>query len=337
MPDAFQIVPLAEVAAERLLAFAAGVWPDDSSAHVLAQWWVRTDHAAVRAAIDPVSRAVAGLVVGVPSRWRLPGQGEVPAISICGWYVHPDFAGRGLGKALVNSFDEEVGGYNALSISDAAVRNFARLGWAGPFSTVLRLLVLPILHRRRLPEGFAVVSQPIVDARLPPALRAALDRIDAEKPADQLRRHRTAADWEAHFAVRPERRPTMVVLERRRQPVGYVLLRSGDSSAGRVYRLSGLHYCTDIVLNDRTPEALDAAFRAIAAASAKAPAVLLCTADRVLAQAASERGWLDEQALLLGPRLAAKAPRFMLAKALADLPAEQVQLTFADSDVDFNI
>src|SRR5687767_11416763 len=97
------------------------------------------------AAIDEATGRIAGLCVGVPSEWDVGGR-SVSAVSICNWFVSPAFMGRGLGKKLVQSFADRAPFMNAFSVSVAAIENFRKLGWIGPFRSELLLFPLPLLR-----------------------------------------------------------------------------------------------------------------------------------------------------------------------------------------------
>lgn len=331
------LVPARSLDRELLIAFAPGAWPDDPPENVLSRWWLTSDFAEVIAALDQSSGRIAAICVGVPSRWRLPG-GEVgKAISICGWYVHPDFAGHGLGRLLVQAFEQDSPFLNTLSISEAAVRGFAKMGWVGPHATKLRLL--PVLRLRR--KGSGEVRLRSFDASatgMADELAQALDAIDAAKPEAQLRRIRTADDWRMRLTARPKRVYRFHVIEAEGEPVGYFAVRPTDEEAGRQYRLARLHFLTDAVFNSDDPQMMRAAFDALArAAPQSAGALLLCTSSGTIADAASAAGWLDERSPILGSRLAAKAPLYMLGGRFVPFEGADVRLTFADSDVDLNI
>jgi GNAT superfamily N-acetyltransferase len=332
-----KLVPARTLDRSLLVEFAPGVWPHDEPEKVLSRWWLTSEFAEVIAALDETSGRVAAICVGVPSRWRLPGGEIASAISICGWYVHPDFAGHGLGRLLVRAFEDSAPFLNTLSISEAAVRGFARMGWVGPYATKLRLLPFPHYRRGRT-DGVSLRSFDASAAAMPGALADALDRIDAEKPEAQLRRIRTADDWRGRLAARPRRNYRFHVVDIGGRAVGFFAVRPTDDEAGRQYRAARLHYVTDAVFNDDDGALMRAAFHAVAAAApASAGALLLCTSSARLADAASAAGWLDERARLLGARLAAKAPQYMLGGKFVTFAESDVRLTFADSDVDLNI
>ena len=333
-----KLVPARSLDRALLLDFAPGVWPHDPPEKVLSRWWLTNEFAQVTAALDEASGRVAAICVGVPSRWRLPGGEIAEAISICGWYVHPDFAGHGLGRLLVRSFEEHAPYLNTLSISEAAVRGFARMGWVGPFTARLRLLPFPRLRIRRSTDGVRLRSFDASATVMPGHLAAALDRIDSNKPDSQLRRIRSADDWQRRLAAKPGRTYRFHIVEAGAEPVGYFAVRPTDSEAGRQYRSAHLHYVTDAVFNHDDPALLAAAFHALAAAAPRlAGALLLCTSSEALANAASAAGWMDERSPLLGQRLATKAPLYMLGGKFVPFESADLRLTFADSDVDLNI
>lgn len=318
--------------------FAAAVWGDTARQEMLDRWWIQSEFAVAKAAVTPDGK-VAGICVGIPSEWELPG-GTAKTISICGWFVAPQFAGRGLGKTLVQSFADEASCMNALSISEAAIRNFAKLGWTGPFRTHLRLLPFPALFRAASRERreFEIVSFTASAASIPDDLASALNSIDAAKPASQLRRRRRASDWRAHLSVRPHRRPRFHVIRSAGEPVGYFIIRGTDEEAGSLYRRMRLHYVSDLVLNSYDKDLLSFVFSSMArVAPPTSGALLLCTSSEMLATAARESRWLSDESPTVGTRLAAKAPLYMLGGDLVHFGGSDLHLTFADSDVDLNI
>ena len=328
------------VAAEALAAFSGEVWGAEARDEVHRRWWLTSDFGEATAAIDRSSGRIAGLCVAVPSHWSLPNGTNARAVSICGWYVAPDFTGRGLGKTLVGSFADRAPLMNALSISDAAIANFAKLGWVGPFATRLRLLPVPRLWQPRLPRTADLSTRRFAASTdyFPADLATALDAIDAAKPADQLRRRRCARDWRAHLAARPSRSPLFTIVYARDAPIGYFITRPTDAEAGRVYRAARLHYVSDVILNQFNEAALEFTMASIAAAAPwSAGALLLCTSCAPIAAAADRAGWLGERSLIIGSRLAAKAPHYMVGGGLVPFAAHDIHLSFADSDVDLNI
>ncbi len=331
--------PAGEVEAPLLSPFASAVWPGDPEA-MERRWWRRSHSAAANAAFDRASGKMVGLCVGIPSTWHLPSGHEVSTVSVCDWFVHPEFVGKGIGKWLVSSFSDRVPAQNALSISDAAVQSFKALGWFGPFPTHLRLLPLPGLQRLRALGDVRVRSWNASAVAFPSELAALLDLIDGRRPAKLVRRRRRAEDWRAHLSARPTRGPRFHVMfdAAGDLPLAYWVIRGADGEAGRQYRLARLHYVSDLVVNSDDPALLAAVFRAVPrTAPPFAGALLLCVSDDGLAMAAKVAGWLHEGSAVVGQRLADKAPRFMLGGELGGLQRNRVHLTFADSDVDLNI
>ena len=341
MPDPdFTLLPVKQVDRAAIIDFAVAVWGEAARHEILHRWWLSCDFADATAAVDNASGRIAGLCVAVPSEWRLPELGIANARSICGWFVAPPFAGRGLGKLLVRSFAADASCMNALSISDAAIRNFAKLGWVGPFATYLRLLPVPLLarFRRSVSGAMTIASYAASSADFPDELAHALDLIDAAQPPSQLRRRRRGSDWRAHLSCRPKRQPRFHIVQCDGRPVGYFMIRPTDREAGPIYRLARLHYVSDFVLNRLDDEVLGFVFDRIGAvAPASAGALLLCTSSPAIANAAASSGWLSEADRVIGPRLADKAPRFMLGDGLVPFASADIHLTFADSDVDLNI
>lgn len=342
MPSAdttFSYRSVREIDRALVLDFAERTWGADSTERIAAKWWLHKDFAHAIAAIDDQGGHVAGMVVAVPSTWPTLEGDTVATVSICGWFVAPNYAGMGLGKRLVRYFDDVAPGQNALSISDAAIRSFSALGWTGPWATRLMMLPLPGIRRSpRQRDGFSLASHSVRQASLPPELVDALDHIEATRPAHRIRRRRTASDWRAILSVWPERTYHFHVASRDGEPDGYFVIRATDAQAGSKYRLARLHYVSDIVTNSDAPEALDfLASRVGPAAPLSAGVLMLCANDEALLARLAGHGWLSEHSRTIGPLLARKAPQFMLGGALADVPQTAASFTFTDSDVDLNI
>src|SRR2546428_6121367 len=70
------------------------------------------------------------------------------ATDICDWYVSPRFAGRGLGRTLVAQLMAQYDLLFTISISDAAVAGFTRLGWSAPSSVAMSLAPVAAVSRR---------------------------------------------------------------------------------------------------------------------------------------------------------------------------------------------
>ena len=322
--------------------FAAEIWPAAADrSDVLEKWWMTTSSEAATAAVDRSTGAVAGLCVGVPSNWLIENR-LIAAASICNWFVSPSYMGRGLGKSLVRSFLERAPLLNAFSVSPAAIENFRKLGWIGPFRSRLLLLPLPGLRPRRSRSSAIVVHDyTVTNGVLPTELADSLDRIDREKPGELLRRRRTAADWRLHLSYMPDRAFAIHVVSIDSAPIGYFALRRADQHAGRRYRVARLHYVSDVALNRFEPAVVRDVMAAVAAAPSvrRAGAILMCTTDGRIAAAAESAGWLSEQSSLIGPELKRKAPLYMKGDGFKDggPDGRDIQLTFFDSDVDLNI
>jgi hypothetical protein len=116
------------------------------------------------------------------------------------------------------------------------------------------------------------------------------------------------------------------------------MVRGPDEEAGRLYRRARLHYVSDLVLNSYDEELLRFTFSSMAAtAPALAGALLLCTSSETIAQSAVRNGWLSDDSPVIGRRLAAKAPLYMLGGGFVPLAGSDLQLSFADSDIDLNL
>lgn len=341
--DGFDFAPVSRCDPLAIEQFAATVWPAAADrTDVLAKWWMTTGADAATAAIDRSTGAIAGLCVGVPSDWLIGGR-LVAAASICNWFVSPAYMGRGLGKALVRSFGDRAPFLNAFSVSPAAIDNFRKLGWIGPFRSQLLLFPLPALRGWRRPRPTAIKLHAYRAERniVPTGLAEALDRIDREKPPGVVRRRRAADDLRRHLSYLPSRAFDIHVVSIDDAPIGYFALRPADHHAGRRYRQARLHYVSDLVLNRADHQTVRQVLGAIAAAPSvrRAGAILLCTTDQAIVAAAASSGWLTARSPLIGPALGRKAPLYMKGDGFkqGDPDGLDLQLTFFDSDVDLNI
>ncbi|MEO7814222.1 MAG: GNAT family N-acetyltransferase [Sphingomicrobium sp.] len=335
MPDRFELADARDLPLADVERFALDVW--HSADEVAEKWWLQSRLADVLTLVDKESRAIAAICVAVPSHWIIPGSGVVPVRSICSWNVSPHYQGLKLGQRLVETIESHTPFMNTLSISTAAVKSFAKMGWAGPRSTSLRLCPLPRWRGRGGQSPLTVETVDVVGASLPAALAATLDRIEAAAP-DVVHRRRTAADWIDHLAVYPGRRTRFHLIGAGAGPIGYAVTRATDEQAGLRLRAARLHYVTDVALDQLDEAQLEAALRLVAGSvDWSAGALLLCTGSVRLAAAAARAGWLTEHSPILGPRLAAKAPQYMLGGAFADYAGADLPFTFCDSDVDLNL
>ncbi len=335
LPDRFELADARDLAFGDVERFALDVW--HSADRVAEKWWLRSRLADVLTLVDSETQAIAAICVAVPSHWIIPGVGVVPVRSICSWNVSPQYQGLKLGQRLVETIESRTPFMNTLSISTAAVKSFAKMGWAGPRSTSLRLCPLP---RWRVPGAgspLTIQTVDVVGPALPAGLAATLDRIEAEAP-DVVRRRRTAADWIDHLAVYPARRTRFHLIGAAAGPIGYVITRATDEQAGPQLRAGRLHYVTDVALDQLSEAQLEAALRLVAGSvDWSAGALLLCTGSVRLAAAAARAGWLTEDTPILGPRLAAKAPQYMLGGAFVAQAGTDLPFSFCDSDVDLNL
>ena len=339
----FDFAPVSSLDAERIEQFAREIWPGEGDRrNVLESWWMTSGADVATAAVDRASGRIAGLCVGVPSEWDVGGA-SVSAVSICNWFVSPAFMGRGLGKALVQSFAQCAPYMNAFSVSGAAIENFRKMGWIGPYKSQLLLFTAPwprSLWWRRHSE-IAIETYRTDGAVIPPKLGDALDKIDRERPAGLFRRKRRSDDWQAHLAYFPERPFDIHIVRHRGQMIGYFAIRPADRFAGKLYRRARLHYVTDLVINSDQPEVVRAVLDTIIAVPAvrSAGAILLCTSDERVAAVAAASGWWSRETPLIGPRLNDKAPFYMKGDGF-NSPApdgRNLDLTFFDSDLDMNI
>jgi ribosomal protein S18 acetylase RimI-like enzyme len=298
------------------------------------------------AAVHRPSGAMAGLCGGRHCTWSVTGA-SVPAVAICDWYVAPGHAGKGLGKRLVQHFDRPERLLYAFSISDAAIANFQKLGWEGPFrSSVLLLLIPPRLarHLARLRPRHGLAFTRYARARNEPlgALGDALDRIEAQRRRDlPAHMRRDAAEWSWRLSVCGERSYRISVAHRGDAPLGYVAVR--PMTPGRSRSLDRLRAAliTDISTVDDDPALLAAlAGEAVAiAADLGARAVVTATTNSAHRAALARMGFISPAVPLLGRLVAKRSPQFMWLPRgpAATLTADRISLSFADVAIDLDL
>src|SRR6516162_7031909 len=144
----YDFVPAKSIDLAHLNAFSATVWPECPADHLVSRWWRRAEPSCAIAAVHEATGAMAGFCSARPSDWVVNRQ-TVSTVAICDWYVDPAHAGKGLGKCLLRRLETGDKFVFAFSLSDAAVANFKKLGWAGPHRACLMLLPLPTIAKFR--------------------------------------------------------------------------------------------------------------------------------------------------------------------------------------------
>ncbi len=347
MSDDYALVPAVTVERAPLVDFVAAIWPDVApEERIRAFWWMRAAPDFAVAAVHRGSGAMAGLCGGRHCVWSIAGATH-PAVAICDWYVAPGHAGKGLGKRLVGHFDRPERLLHAFSISDAAIANFHKLGWVGPFRSSLMLLLVPprlARHLTRLRPRRGVTFDRYERAGAEPlgALAEALDRIEAQR-ANALPAHmrRDAAEWSWRLAVCGDRRYRISVASRDGEPCGYVAVR--PMTPGRSRSLDRLRAAmiTDLAATDDDPALLAAlAGEAVAiAADLGARAVVTATTTAAHRAALSRMGFISPTVPLLGRLVANRAPQFMWLPRgpAAAFTAGDLSLSFADVALDLDL
>jgi len=344
--NGYALVPATSVDPAALLAFAAAIWPElDPQARVRAFWWRRAGPEQAVAAVARDGGAMAGLCGGRHCVFRIGGR-SVPAVAICDWYVVPAHVGRGLGKHLVHSFATPQRFLYAFSISDAAIANFQKIGWVGPYRSSLQLLLIPPALARHLARlrpraelRFEFVEraggQPLGD------LGDALDRIEAARGDAGARMRRDAAEWAWRLSVCGERRYLFAVAFRDGAPAGYVAVRR--MTAGRSRTLDRLRAAiiTDLAAVAGDAAVLDAlACQAVAlAADLGAGAILTATTAAAHRRALARIGFWSPATPLVGRLLTPRAPQFMwLPQGPGEgLTSDDLDLSFADVAIDLDL
>lgn len=335
----FDICNVKQVDSSLVVDFAKRTWGEQRAKSALSEWWFDSDHAETIVALDIAQKRLAGIVVAVKSKWHLPDATISDTVSICGWYVAPEYAGQGLGRLLVSYFDNVTTSQNTLAISGSAVHAFKKLGWVGPFRSQLLLLPLPVLRLRPREKGiFSLRSYDVRGGALPSALSSKLDYIERTRPCGQIRRSRTADAWRSHLRVWPDRQYRFHIVMADAEPIGAFVLRETDGRAALLYRSARTTYVTDIVMNRHDVDSLSFVSESLGPAAAKTSGCLImCTSNASVSKALRASGWLSEESPVIGRFLAAKAPLYMLSGSLAQVADNNISMTFADSDIDLNL
>ena len=339
----YLLVPAASVNTERLLAFDAVVQPERQPRdRILASWWRYATPECAIAAIHTPSGAMVGICAGRPSTWIFASS-SIPSIAICSWFVDPAHFGKGIGKRMVQQLSAPGRFLYTFVISEAAIANFHRLGWVGPYMAPMLARPLPgLLAFSRRGVGIELEDYTINGRDIPAALGGALDRIEGSQPADaraHMRRDAQELSW--RLSLSGERQYRFTVASRASEPVGYVAVRRATPGTNRLMDRLRVALITDLVaVDDEAAVLRSLACSAVASAGQLGAAAMLATTTVPAQQKAlAAAGFLSSHVPLLGTMLAARSPRFMWVPEgpAARLTAEGIALTFADSDADFNL
>jgi hypothetical protein len=348
--SAYALVPAASIRDHALGAFAAALGPGAPSLdQIRASWWTRAQPHCAVAAVHIETGTMVGLCAGRPSEWIIAGQ-TVPAVAVCDWYVHPNHAGKLIGKRMVQHFQRPGRMLYGISISDIAIAYLQRLGWVGPFASALLVAPLPRLGHAAF-SLFATrsdldFSDHVVGAGAPPGSLASfgddLDRLEScRAPGSPDHMRRGAREWSWRSSVCGEHSYRLSIAHQAGEPVGYVAVRL--MAPGRIPQLGKRQAAmiTDFVATKDDPKLLRAlARRALATAGElRAVAALTATTNPIHRRALAASGFVSPAFPLIGGALARRAPVFMwLPKdAGAPLKADHMDLTFADAAVDLDL
>src|SRR5262245_37559767 len=249
----YLLVPAASVNTERLLAFDAVVQPERQPRdRILASWWRYATPECAVAAIHTPSGAMVGICAGRPSTWIFPS-GSIPAIAICSWFVDPTHFGKGIGKRMVKQLSAPGRFLYTFVISEAAIANFQRLGWVGPYVAPMLARPLPgLLALSSWRDAGIEFRDFTVNGRdIPAALGAALDRIErnrAAEPRIHMRRDTQELSW--RLSLSSERQYRFTIASRASEPVGYVAVRRATPGTNRLMDLLRAAIVTDLVAVD---------------------------------------------------------------------------------------
>ena len=235
----YLLVPAASVDAERLLAFDAVVRPDRRPRdRILTSWWQqRATSECATAAIHTPSGTMVGICAGRPSTWSF-ASGSIPSIGICEWFVDPAHFGKEIGKRMVQHFSTPGKLLYTFVISEAAIANFKRLGWVGPFIAPMLARPLPsVFAFARRGTGIELQDYTVRGPDMPAALGEALDRIEGRQVASvraHMRRDAKELSWRLSLAN--ERQYRFSVASRAGEPLGYVAVRARNARDQSAHR-----------------------------------------------------------------------------------------------------
>ena len=333
------IVSITKVSSNLIKDFANRTWGRAKAKQILSEWWIDSTHAETMVALDNSMKRVAGIVVGVKSTWRLPSGAFSETISICGWYVAPEYAGQGMGRILVNHFDKSTTSRNTLAITKNAIKAFKKLGWVGPFTADLFILPFPSLRSNKLVSNkFSYKYYKISGANLPTDLSHDLNMIENNAPIGIGRRVRSAEAWISHLNVWPKRKRIIYIILLHGKPVGAFSIRNTDKHAAPLYRFTRLEYVTDIILNNEDSDSLNYICSVIESATRRTTfGIIMCTSNYNISKTLVKRGWWSKKSRIIGKKIEAKSPLFMLHGDITEIPKTDLDMTFSDSDIDLNL
>lgn len=340
------LVSARRVDRETLIAFSKTIWPERSPDRLLSSWWMRADDNCSVAAIHQPTGVMAALCSGRPSKWVIRGKTH-PAVAIGDWYVAPQHAARMLGRRLMRHFGTPDSMLYAFSMSDDAIAYLARLGWSGPYTSALLALPLPGIAR----VGHSILTSPreldfrdyvVASGALPASLAKDLDHIQMVRTGVALAHMRRGADeWSWRLSVCGERSYRFCLAYRTGEPVGYVVVRRLTPGSSRMLgKLPGALLTDLVAVNDDSRVLRALVARATAGASEFGAAVALAaTTNARHRRALAVMGFLSPGIPLLGRLLERRAPQYMWLPRgpAAQLTADGMSLTFADSDVDLKL
>jgi len=340
--DGYALIPAKDVDEERLIDFAAEVWPERSRERTLSSWWRRAEPSCAIAAVHRATGKMAGICCARPSRWTIAGR-TVAAIAICEWYVAPGDAGKGIGKHLVRHFESPNLFLYTFLISEAAAANFRRLGWNGPYRAPLLVLPFPRLAKITsflYSAANLEIRNHLVTSKLTQELAADLDDIEKVRSSlasDHMLRDAKEWSWKVALTNRTYR---FCVLRRGGLPVGYVAVRRLP-----VGSVASAKFPTALIADLVAVEDDTQVLRALGARAADIAAELQCrivvttTTKKAHQHMLTTIGYLSPGFPLFGRLLRRRSPVFMWSPAGpgSKVVADRMQLTFADSDADLNL
>lgn len=175
------------------------------------------------------------------------------ASSIFDWYVAPEYAGKGLGRALVRQSQQGSAFLYASAMSDSAAAGLSKLGWGGETRYPMSLAATPVVTSLgAFPRsGLAIHSRTLVapECAEVPEIDRLWQTLDWDgatmmvRDASQLRDHLRLAP--------PGRRYTLLVAQQSGRPRGYLLWRVMPRRALRAFPWARIGLVSDFLVHRR--------------------------------------------------------------------------------------
>lgn len=325
-----------------LEALARSIWPDRDPTALHERWWWRDDPPHAWVAEHVPSGAIAAICGARRVRFRL-GDEEMPASSICDWYVAPRHAGKGLGRALVRQSQQGHAFMFASAASDSAAAGLSKLGWGGDTRYPTCLAATPVVAslgafpRSRL----AIDSRTLVapECGEVPEIDRLWQTLHWDRAAMMVR---DASHMSGHLRLAPPgRRYTLLVAQQSGRPRGYLLWRVMPRRALRAFPWVRIGLISDFLVHRRDTATLRAllGFAARQLVRQGVGLMLVMAGDPLHLRLLDRLGFVSPRTPLIGPTLTER-----MSNRTMYLCPEGIQagsggwhFTFADNDTDLTL